>query len=160
MAEYSVAEFKDEEVREFLTDLSKKVGQIDRGKGKYTGLLSAIVFSDVNEHFKEEKGSDGPWAKWSKAYMDKMQSEDKAGNKILQDSGRLRQNFKPTDVKFSQNGFLWFNDAKTKIGSFPYAWAHEEGDGKLPKREFMWLSDKAMEKISVQTLQFLIDEGL
>jgi len=54
---------------------------------------------------------------------------------------------------------LWFNDAKTKSGA-PYAAIHDKGLGKQAKRDFMWLSNDAMEKISEQTLQFMLDEGL
>jgi hypothetical protein len=55
---------------------------------------------------------------------------------------------------------LWFNDARTKDG-YPYAAGHDKGTAAGKKqRDFMWLSDKAMDKISQQTLQFMIDEGI
>jgi phage gpG-like protein len=159
MAESFIAEFDDQEVKEFLRAVDKNLKNIKDGHRKYTGLLSAIVYQDIMEHFENEAGSNGPWKQWSKFHRERMQEIGKGGNKILQDSGRLRNNFKPTKVKKTKEGFLWFNDAKTKKG-FPYAAAHDNGGSKLPKRDFMWLSEKAMGRIEIETLQFMLDEGV
>lgn len=151
--------FKNEEVKEFIGELSGRLDNIKSGDAKYVGLLSAIVFGDVMSHFKDQEGSGGPWQKWSASYRKQMQERGRGGNNILQDTGKLRQNFKPTNYKSSSEGITWFNDAQTK-GGFPYAFAHNEGGGILPKRDFMWLSEKAMTKIEDQTLQFMLDEGI
>lgn len=148
----------DKEVTDFLKGLDTRLKEVKDGKKKFVGLLSAIVFGDVISHFEQEKGSDGKWKSWSSSYKKHMNQIGRSGNKVLQFSGRLRQNFKPTDYKSSRDGINWFNDAVTN--GYPYAWGHNEGDGKLPKREFMWLSDKAMDSITEKTLQFLIDEGV
>jgi phage gpG-like protein len=157
-SEVTIAEFEDKEVKAFLKSMISKSGKVEKQDKQYVGLLSAIVFKDVITHFEQEKGSKGNWKKWSPTYQKHMQEIGRAGNKILQFSGRLRQNFKPTDYKTSAKGITWFNDAKTKSG-FSYAAAHDSGGGKLPQRDFMWLSDKGLEQISLQTLQYLIDEG-
>jgi hypothetical protein len=88
-----------------------------------------------------------------------MDKRGKGGNKILQDTGKLKQNFKPNHYRSSSKGLYWYNDAVTKSG-FPYAYAHDEGGDQLPKRDFMWLSDDALEEVGNQTLQFLLDEGI
>lgn len=155
----AVAEFEDKEVRAFLKNLYKKLSEIKDGKKKYVGLLSAIVFKDINLHFQQEMGSEGRWKDWSPTYQEHMESIGRSGNQILQFSGKLRQGFKPEKVKTSKNAIMWFNDEKTKDG-FPYAYAHDTGGPQLPKRDFMWLSDQAMNEISEQTLQFMIDEGI
>lgn len=159
MADVAVAEFDNEEVRDFLESMQTRLKKVQGADKKYVGLLSAIVYSDVINHFQTQKGSEGPWKTWSKSYKDYMQKIGKGGNLILQDSGRLRNTFLPTSNRKTSAGILWFNNAKT-AGGFPYAAAHDEGGPKLPKRDFMWLSDEAMEKVSVQTLQFMIDEGV
>lgn len=154
-----VAQFDNSQVKNFLKNLNQKLADVKDGKNKYVGLLSAIVYKDVNSHFEEEKGPKGKWKAWSSIYQQHMKAVGKQGNKILQDSGRLRNNFKPTKVKSSSNGILWFNDAKTKSG-FGYAGAHDNGSGNLPQRDFMWLSDDGLESVSRQTLQFMLDEGI
>lgn len=159
MSEVAYIEFDDKEVRDFLKNIDANLKNIKDGQKQYTGLLSAIVYGDVIDHFQKQKGEDGPWKKWSESYKKKMEEEGKGNNKILQDTGRLRNNFKPQNVKRNALGFLWFNDATTKDG-FPYAFAHQEGGPKLPKRDFMWLSDKAVDKIAQQTLKFLVEKGL
>lgn len=152
------AEFQDEGLRKFLGQLDKNLKDVKNGKKEYAGLMSAIVFQDVLSHFEKEQGSGGAWKPWSESYADAMAKSGHGGNKKLQFSGRLRQNFKPTSFRSVKDGVLWFNDALTKEG-FPYAFAHDEGDGQ-PKRDFMWLSDKAMEKMSEQTLAFILDKGI
>lgn len=157
-SEVSIAQFDDKEVRDFLKSVTANVDSVEKNKKPYLGLLSAIVFKDVISHFEQEKGSKGGWRKWSPTYQKHMDEIGRGGDKILQFSGRLRQNFKPTDYKTASKGITWFNDAKTKSG-FPYAAAHDNGGGRLPQRDFMWLSDKGLEDISLQTLQFLLSEG-
>lgn len=165
MADILYTEFDDKEVRDFLNNINSKLKNIKDGKKEYTGLLSSIVYEDVIRHFEDEQGSKGPWKKWSKLYKEQMEKQGKGGNQILQDSGRMRNNmmtskaWKPSKVKKVSNGFLWFNNAQTESG-FPYAAAHDKGGSKLPKRDFMWLSEKAMNKIEEQTLQFILEKGI
>jgi hypothetical protein len=98
MAE-TYAEFDNKEVNAFLKNLDKKLKGVKDGHKKYVGLLSAIVYKDVMAHFEKEEGSKGPWEKWSSFYKDKMDEQGKGGNKILQDTGKLRNNFKPQNYK-------------------------------------------------------------
>jgi phage gpG-like protein len=175
--------FKNEEVLKFLKSFHEKIRKSKATGSKYVGLLSAIVFADVQDHFETESDPDGRWKEWSKSYseavqgkafyrtiagrvvriasdsVDKPPKPPRKPGMILQATGRMRNNFKPTKVKSTSGGILWFNDAKTK-GGFPYAAAHDNGGDKLPQRSFMWLSNKAIEKIEAQTLQFLLDEGV
>ena len=183
MGEVAVAEFDDKQVQEFLAEMAKKLRYVKDGSKEYAGLLSATVFQDIMEHFSREEGSTGPWQNWSKSYMDaiaglyyyrriggktvKISTEGmknppkpprKPGKK-LQATGRLRNSFKPRNYRSTSAGILWYNNAVTKDG-FPYAFAHNEGGDKLPKRDFMWLSDPAMEKISLETLFFMLEKGI
>jgi phage gpG-like protein len=163
MSDYAV--FENTEVKSFLFHMDKKLKGIKGGDFKYRGLLSAIVYADVIDHFRREEGDKGPWKnlyngeKWSKGYKKYMDKIGKGGNNILQDTGRLRNNFKPDKVKKIQDGYLWFNDAQTNSG-FPYAAAHDQGGPSLPQRKFMWLSKNAMNRIGAETLQFLIQHGV
>lgn len=159
MAEALSAEFKDSGIKDFLGDIKNRLKDVEGGERKYAGLLSAIIFQDVMTHFKDQKGSDGPWKTWSPAYRKHMDRKGKGGNNILQDSGKLRQSFQPSNYKYQSKGLTWFNNAKTKDG-YPYAWGHDTGDGKLPQRDFMWLSNPALDKVAEKTLQFMLDEGV
>ncbi len=151
--------FEDESLRNFLKKISSNLQAVKDAKKKFVALMSAIVFKDVINHFEQEEGSKGKWVDWSTAYRKHMEKTGKAGNKKLQFSGRLRQTFTPTSNRTSGEGITWFNNAKT-AGGFPYAAAHDEGGKKLPKRDFMWASDKAVEQMADNTLKFILDEGL
>lgn len=145
-----------DEAQKFLKDLSGRVDAITNHDKKVIGLLSSIVYRDIIDHFSQESGSDGPWKPWSDRYAAFMASIGKSGNKILQDTGRLRQAFQPSNVRSTSDGLLWFNPAKTSSG-FPYAAAHDEGGGRLPQRQFMWLSKGALSEIESQIVKFLED---
>jgi phage gpG-like protein len=146
----------DQEAQFYLKKLSKKFEEIKNSDQRYGALLTAVVFQDIMDHFKQEEGSEGPWAEWSKRYQEQMEKKGKGGNKILQDTGHLRQSFRQPNYRSVKEGILWFNPAKTKQG-FPYAAAHDTGGPRLPQRDFMWLSQEGVEKISEQTLKFLED---
>ncbi len=146
-------EFKDEALRGFLKNIDSRLKDVKNGRKKFVGLLSSIVFRDIMDHFKTETGPEGKWKPWSQAYKESMEKSGHGGNKILQFSGRMRQNFKPTSVRDSSNGITWFNDSKTQDG-FGYAGHHDE------TRPFMWASDQALENMGQQTLAFILDEGI
>lgn len=152
-------EFQDESINKFFESIQGKLRQIDGGQKRFVGLLSAVVFKDVIHHFEQEQGEKEKWQQWSDSYRTHMEQIGKSGNKILQFTGRLRNNFKPQKNRITKDGILWFNDAQTKNG-FPYAFAHNEGGDILPKRDFMWLSDSAIQEMSQQTLAFILDEGI
>lgn len=152
------ATFDNKEVRDFLTSVARNYKAISEKKSKFTALLSVIVFQDIMDHFKSEQGPRGAWVEWSRIYIAHLEREGRSGNKKLQYSGRMRNTFTPQKVRTSSQGILWFNNAVTR-GGFPYARAHEEGEGRIPARPFMWLSESAINKISEQALQFLVEEG-
>lgn len=151
-------EFKDESINNFFASLKGKLKQINGGQKKFAAILSSIVYGDVMDHFKNEEGESGKWLHWSFWYALQMERIGRGGNKILQFNGRLRQNFKPTKFRVKDGEISWFNDAKTKSG-FPYAAAHNEGGPVLPKRDFMWASDNAIERMAQNTLGFILDEA-
>ncbi len=155
MAESAIEiEFDSGKVQEFLKTLLQRQEQIQRKDRAFVDTISIFVFQDIINHFEKESGPNGKWKAWSKTYAEHMESIGKGGNKILQDSGRLRQSFTPGQWRMRPAGIEWYNPAKTKSG-FPYAAAHDEGGGKLPQRRFMWLGDRALEKISQTTAAFM-----
>lgn len=150
-------EFDDKEVAQFLRQVAKNMknpGKIDA----VVGAFSAIVFADVMDHFRTEKGPNEKWQAWSKMYAEHMKKIGRGNNKKLQFSGRLRGTFKPESRRVTPTSFNWFNNAKTKSG-YPYAWGHDSGDGKQPQREFMWLSDKAFGKMEDVIWQLILEEA-
>jgi phage gpG-like protein len=146
--------FDAEKVLSWLKAIEQRRKAIEKRESAFCNSIGIFVFQDVLDHFKNEQGSDGKWVGWSSSYSAKMKAAGKGGNNILQDTGRLRNSFTPGQWRKTSQGIEWYNPAKTNSG-FPYAYAHDEGGPKLPKRDFMWLSDAAMNKISEATLAFL-----
>lgn len=139
----------DEEAQRFLTKAMAKVKEVGDGGRAFGMALSAVVFQDVDDHFQKEEGPDGRWAPWSKIYREHMERIGKGGNKILQDEGKLRGGFMPTNYRKVGEGILWFNPIS-------YAHRHNEGTHGTPARTFMWLSDPASERIADVTLNFVL----
>lgn len=146
----------DKAAVKLIQGLVSKVGKISDRERSYVGLLSSIVFKDLIEHFENETGPEGRWQPWSPRYREwrfrKVSKKAKAGftPKILQLTGKLRQGWTPTRLRISREGVLWFNPVE-------YGAKHQEGTDGMPKREFAWLSDKAMESIETQTAKFIED---
>ena len=144
----------DRNAQAWLRRLQRKVSEVKGGKAAFAALCSAVVFKDVIEHFDEERGSEGKWAKWSAAYTKHMNSIGKGGNKILQDTGKMRNALTPIRAgrgyKNVSDGILWFN----KVG---YSGRHDRGEGQT-KRDFMWLGKAALEDIEKVTLAFILDD--
>lgn len=180
-------EFQDEEIKDFLREMSRKMNQVKYGQSQYVALISAIVYRDVMEHFAEEMGPEGKWENWSKSYLqaiaglvyfrmvngrpkafstENMKSPPKPPRKPglkLQATGRLRNSFKPRNVRTGGEGILWFNNAKTADG-VSYAAVHNYGAelpfGEIPARPYMWLSNKGFEDILTETLQFMAEKDV
>lgn len=150
--------FEGKEVEDFLKNLKAKLKPSSVLMKELGGIISATVFQDIIDHFQQEEGPDGPWNEWSVSYRKQMERIGKGNNRILQDTGRLRNSFTPGNYRAQSDGVLFFNPAKTKRG-FPYAAAHDEGGPKLPQRRFMWLSDAALENVAERTLAWVIDVG-
>ena len=154
MAGPALAEFKFESKRMqgFLRRISKGTADVKGTRKRYVAAMSTFVHRDVLDHFEQEMGPDGKWDAWSAIYAQHMARVGKSGNKILQDTGRLRGSFKPTDNRTTAEGILWFNNAKTNSG-FNYAGHHNE------TRPFMWLSKDGLEDMAKATLRFIMAGG-
>jgi len=143
--------FNDRKVKKMMADILKSEKEIGQRSRQYAGVLSARVLSDIFDHFKKEQGPNGSWKAWSPQYTQYMSAIGKGGNKILQDTGRLRSGWQPTNYTATREGFFWFNPVR-------YSRAHDQGsrEENLPARPFAWLSKDAMKKIADDTLQFMI----
>lgn len=146
--------FDASDAQEFLASLQERFGSIERGSAEMGGIIGATVFQDILDHFDKETGPAGAWDSWSDSYAKYMESIGKGGNKILQDSGRLRQGITPSNYRPTQEGVIFYNDLLTAEG-FPYAHHHDEGS-KNP-RPFMWVSSDAMDRIAEQLLNWIAD---
>ena len=146
--------FEASQIEVFLKRLEKKSGDIKRGSKELAGIISANVFRAIISNFESQQGPDGPWQAWSNAYREHMQKSGKGGNRILQDSGRLRGSLMPATgkVRASAEGIMFYSTSK-------YGKRHDEGTAGMPKRKFMWISDKNMNAIRDQALAWLADEG-
>ncbi len=154
MAEVEI-KFDSKAAEKWFSGIQKGVDRAGDAHKDYVDAISAFVVADVTRHFEDERGAKGPWKRWSDIYASHMARIGKGGNQILQDTGRLKNSFKPTNYTVGKGQVTWYNDAKTKKG-FPYAYAHDEGGPILPKRDFMWLSDDAMKKISSITMAYIL----
>ena len=145
--------FNDRKAKKFFADIGNKAKDIDNATKAYANGVGSFVFKNFIQHFEQEKGPKGKWAAWSPLYAKSMARRGRSGNKILQDTGQLRQAFKPTDWRRDTRGIMFFNNAKTRSG-FPYAKHHDE-TAKVT-RPFMWVDKKTLNNISKFTLAFML----
>jgi len=153
----SEAVFRDINIKSILNKMSSRLS--DAQRDDLAKAMSPIVFRDIIGHFSKQQGPKGRWAPWSPRYRMQMIRRKRGGNKILQDSGKLRNSMIPVsqgrNVSARRDKITWYTNAKTQTG-FPYAYHHDEG-AKVT-RPFMWASDKAMDTIA-RVAATLIAEG-
>lgn len=152
MAGAAEFEFEDKNWQRIIGQIESKWKDLDQRK-VFGSIISVSVFTDIMQHFSDQKGPSGDWEKWSKVYMEHMQKIGKAGNRILQDTGRLRQSLMPGAGKFRSNtsGVLFFT-------TVPYARAHDKGNQRMPQRQFMWLSKEGMLALTARTEKWLAED--
>lgn len=151
----------------FLTMLRHKTANANK---ILKAVFNVFGFKDIMEHFDKERGPEGPWAPWSEAYRQKREGKilksvtraelatiRQAGGgapKILQLSGKTKQSIIPANV--TDHG----NSAIKVFALTEYSGQHDEGDPSkhLPKREFMWISEKASDLMLKGILDNMVDE--
>lgn len=127
------------------------IRHIDEKVKEPTKLLRSVMFTwgfkDLDEHFRNEQGPDGRWQprkeSTNRAY-DQLGGKYRSSNKILQLSGDLRKSVLPGGAQVSDKGRY----AIAVVSDPDYGGRHNEGSRGMPKREFMWLSDNAVDRMA------------
>lgn len=116
-----------------------RVGDKKRWRAILKSLVAVFGFKDVIDHFDKEQGPDGKWPALSPSYK-KWKARKYPGRPKLVLSSRLRQSFLPANTRYEgPDGVAFFNPVE-------YADTHDKGL-KMPQRQFMWLSGRAMDHI-------------
>jgi len=147
------------DIRPWMSYLSGIQGRI---KDKFKLLKVAFTtygFADIIDHFEKERGQDGKWVQRAESTQHRYErigsgdwkppvgiarSAFNPTNKLLSLTGNLRQSLLTSNVRPRGDGLEFFANAE-------YSGVHDEGSPKknIPQREFMWLSDNAMEKMAL-----------
>lgn len=126
--------------------LSKVISKV-RNKLPFFKKTQIIMLRDIQKHFQEKKGSGGPWPPVSKPYALWKSKQGKSPENILVFSGELRK---------SIVGRATNNEASVGT-NIEYASRHQFGEGNLPKREFLWLSENARNQIMNELSKHIMD---
>lgn len=148
-------ELDTKEWNDFLSKMKGKLGDIS----KYLiAGANTFGFSDVIDHFSKEEGPDGGWKDrkdlTNKRY-DIMGGSHRSSNKLLQLTGRLRGSLLPNAGQVRRKDKL----SVEMVTNVEYAHRHDAGTFGMPKREFLWLSDKAKGLMLDLIMDKLVDEG-
>lgn len=124
---------------QFDSDIQKQLTELQRRNTDLTPVMqraATLMQGDVFRHFQNEEGESGHWKALKSATV---KYKAKHGwSMMLQNTGRLRQSNYPSGGK----------DYAQILNDTIYAATHQFGRDKIPQREFLWVSDPAMEKIS------------
>lgn len=143
--------FDSAEAKKFLSDITNGVRSVAKLKKAFVDAVGANVYADIIDHFEKEEGQDGKWQAWSEIYAERMKATGKGGNKILQDTGRLRNSISANKRRIVTDGIEWYSNIE-------YAARHNDGLSGMPQREFMWLSDSRQDAIAEIALAFATGE--
>ena len=134
-------------MRKLEKDLKRLVPEAQK---KFFKLAAVAIYKDVIGHFEKERGPDGKWKrfKWPDGKIRNTRPTKRGGNKMLQDTGRLKGSIVP----FVESGAA---GARTNL---EYAGFHNDGTSKIPKREFAYVDDATMTKLEDYLAQAITDE--
>lgn len=154
-------------VSEWIVFLRAQRGAIRNGAKVLKAAFNTAGFSDIIDHFKKQEGPEGKWKPRASstqlryALISSGQWRPPRGmrrgsfspsNKILQLTGNLRKSLLPSNVKrVNASSILFYANAK-------YSGAHDRGEGNLPERSFMWLSDRGEERMRKAILELIAVE--
>lgn len=149
--------FNDRKMKAFLKEVSSNVKDIHTKDKKFWTIMAGFALADVDRHFEKELGPKGKWKAWSRIYKKRMEKIGKGGNLILQDKGDLRKASRMADNSVRRRrGELIYNPAKSKDGK-PYAANHDQGLNGMPQRQFMWLSQRALNNMSKAIAHYALE---
>jgi len=123
------------EVRKEFNDMAERA----RNAKTVLEIIGAKGFKDVIDHFAQEEDRD------NKKWVGLKYTRKRGGSKILQDTGRLRASIRWRTVKDEAHIFT----------NVVYAGVHNFGYKKIPKREFMWVSNKAKDSMVISLLRWI-----
>ena len=129
-------EFDDYGLRRSLDYTTRAWNAIKRKDRAFIKILWTHAFKDVMDHFDKEEGPDSKW------------KPIKRKGKILQDTGMMRQSFRPYPYRTTSNEVIFYDFQ-------PYSKMQDEGTKNIPSRKFMWMSSKAMDLLSKDIVTYL-----
>jgi phage gpG-like protein len=144
--------------------LQRLANNVKRSQKILRVAAQAFAFQDIIDHFKNEESPDGRWKAWAEPTRRIYEKLGWLGNKILQAKGYLRQSLMPGRGKIANHG----TDGLRLFTNMEYSGIHNYGGpfrafGKypatMPKREFMWLSEGAKQKMVDMVAQLIIENS-
>lgn len=143
------ATLKAEAVRKYLKRVKDKV----RVPANILRTVSNIfAFKDIIDHFKRQTGEKSQWKRRASSTQDAYKAIKEGRRKPP--SGTSRRSFNPSNRILQLTGALRKSFIRGKARKFrkdsviiksniDYSGKHDLGLGRMPKRDFMWLSRKA-----------------
>jgi phage gpG-like protein len=131
-----------DKMREKLAAAKKRGGNLTQ----LTEYVAARAYKECINHFEKEEGPDGKWKPLAPVTIARRrQGKGTGGNKILQDTGRLRSSIL----------FRGLRDSAIVFTNLIYGSTHQEGYKKIPQRKFLWLADGFLKDMADKFAQFI-----
>jgi len=133
-----------------LEELTQEMGHLFSSLSdlrKPFNIIKAKMHREIIKHFEEERGPDSRWERWHwRGRILNYRPYGRGGNKILQDTGRLK------------GGFAW-NLLPLEIRVFneiDYASYHQFGTRRMVARPFLWFEDRSIENWANTVVNFIL----
>ena len=135
-----------------VTNLRQVKNNFKRYKDRLDGdsriwqVIANQGHGDIMDHFAKEEGPGG--SKWTDFGRGKYSTRRSArgGNMLLQDTGRLRGSIRAKG---------YGSNARIQTGA-NYAGYHNSGTKRIPKRTFMWISEKAQDLMAKTFARYIV----
>lgn len=136
---------------EEIKNKTKMMNERTKNMNTVLSVIAGKIWKNVMNNFKEEIGTEGYWQPWRKKIKDggyrfyPYRPYGRGGDKLLQDTGRLRSSIR----------YTVFKDTAVVYTNIKYAKYHQEGTSNIPKRDFMWIPDSEITKYKLSLLKYI-----
>jgi phage gpG-like protein len=120
-------------IKPVIKGFDKRI-QLIEGDKKIYSVIASMAYKDVIQHFDNTVGRSGIWQPLAASTI---RQRRRGSSKPLQDTGVMKGSIRPIGLKTRAEVFT----------NIDYAKYHDLGTRNIPRREFMWLSGGAKERI-------------
>ncbi len=150
----------DAKAKAFFERMRKNAGNMQPAMG----AIALEMHADVIDHFEKESGRDGKWTPLTDYTLQqrmKNRKGGKGGTAILQDTGMLRMSLTQAGSPYGINKVT--KNTATVGTRVQYAALHQysgtsQSGAQVPKREFLWMSDDAMDRVMNGLSRFIMND--
>ncbi|MGE0547612.1 MAG: phage virion morphogenesis protein [Kofleriaceae bacterium] len=137
------------DVREIEASL-RKLGRFGRDLRPVFREMRAVVLDDQRQHRMKQEGPEGRWAPRAASTVERYASTRRSNRRERLGGLKRRRQRLPARIlgRLPSAIDVLMDNRRLRVESkVPWSSAHQDGDGRLPRRTFLWISTPLLRRI-------------